>query len=691
MSRSTDARSPSSRGSASRLDRRRHAHRRGARRAPVDRLLRRSRARPTRTRRCGCWLSSCASAPRETSLPLLDDRGCRRPAHPGARALRAGSAEFLLRHPRQLAALGDPLDAPADAEDYRSAADRSRSPELAGEEAAWNALRVATGAICCAWPPGTSRSPTRSARSTWSPRALADLAGAALDASLRWPRRATSLFRAGRGRGDPARDHRHGQGGRPRTQLPQRRRRDLRRRARGEPSRTTMRARRRDRDPLAMETMRGIHELAIEPPLWEVDANLRPEGKDGALVRTLESHLAYYERWAKSWEFQALLKARPLAGDLELGERYVAASRRWSGRARRARASSSRCSGCASGSPRNIPADEVDVQLKLGPGGLRDVEFTIQLLQLVHGQADPAVRQRGDARRPRRARRPGLHRPRRGGRVRRATTASCGCSSTGCSCPGCAARTSCRATSDALRVLARATGVAADADELIEHWQRTKREVRTLHERLFYRPLLSAVAALPDDGLRAHERAGGGPPRGDRLPRPARAPCATSRRSPGASRGARPSSATCCRSCSSGSPTAPTPTTGCWRSAGSPTTWARRTGSCGCCATRRARPSRLTQRAVGLAVRRRRCSSASPRPRPGSRTTTSCAPRSPAMLLEEAAATVARHDDDPDAAALALRTARRREVLRLALGRHPRAHHGRGARPRPSATSRPRC
>ncbi len=74
---------------------------------------------------------------------------------------------------------------------------------------------------------------------------------------------------------------------------------------------------------LAMQTARGIQELASEPTLWEVDANLRPEGKDGALVRTLESHLAYYERWAKSWEFQALLKARPLAGDLELGERYV--------------------------------------------------------------------------------------------------------------------------------------------------------------------------------------------------------------------------------------------------------------------------------------------------------------------------------------------------------------------------------
>ncbi len=66
---------------------------------------------------------------------------------------------------------------------------------------------------------------------------------------------------------------------------------------------------------LAVQTMRGISGVEIEPPLWEVDANLRPEGKQGALVRTLDSHLSYYDRWAKSWEFQALLKARPIAGD----------------------------------------------------------------------------------------------------------------------------------------------------------------------------------------------------------------------------------------------------------------------------------------------------------------------------------------------------------------------------------------
>src|SRR4029453_5168290 len=87
---------------------------------------------------------------------------------------------------------------------------------------------------------------------------------------------------------------------------------------------------------LAMQTAKGIQDLALQPALWEVDANLRPEGRDGALVRTLESHLAYYDRWAKSWEFQALLKARPLAGDRELGDRYAAgvAPKVWSSSSR---------------------------------------------------------------------------------------------------------------------------------------------------------------------------------------------------------------------------------------------------------------------------------------------------------------------------------------------------------------------
>jgi len=251
---------------------------------------------------------------------------------------------------------------------------------------------------------------------------------------------------------------------------------------------------------LAMLTMRGIHELAVEPPLWEVDANLRPEGKDGALVRTLDSHLAYYERWAKDWEFQALLKARPIAGDLALGDRYVegTAAKVWSSAARESFVEQvQRMRGRVTD---NIPSDEVDRQLKLGPGGLRDIEFTVQLLQLVHGQLDDSVRERATltaltalasagyigraegeefAEEYRLLRvlehRLQLHRLSRTHLM--------------------------PSDKEQLRVLARASRLATSADELLSRWHRTKSAVRSLHERLFYRPLLSAVARVPEQGL----------------------------------------------------------------------------------------------------------------------------------------------------------------------------------------------
>ncbi|HEY8589268.1 MAG TPA: bifunctional [glutamine synthetase] adenylyltransferase/[glutamine synthetase]-adenylyl-L-tyrosine phosphorylase [Naasia sp.] len=251
---------------------------------------------------------------------------------------------------------------------------------------------------------------------------------------------------------------------------------------------------------LAMLTMRGIHEIAVEPPLWEVDANLRPEGKDGALVRTLDSHLAYYERWARDWEFQALLKARAMAGDRTLGERYVEAlsPKVW--------ASSERPSFVEQVQrmrervTAHIPPEEADVQLKLGQGGLRDIEFTVQLLQLVHGRTDPAVRERATL--------PALESLAEAGYIGRAEATEFAddykvlrllehrlqlalLTRTHLMPRG----------EDRLRVLARATGLGTTADELLERWQRTKVAVRSLHERLFYRPLLSAVARMPGPEL----------------------------------------------------------------------------------------------------------------------------------------------------------------------------------------------
>ena len=69
---------------------------------------------------------------------------------------------------------------------------------------------------------------------------------------------------------------------------------------------------------------RACSAATAQGTLWPVDAALRPEGKQGPLVRTVSSHAEYYKRWAKTWEFQALLKARPVAGDIALGDEYVA-------------------------------------------------------------------------------------------------------------------------------------------------------------------------------------------------------------------------------------------------------------------------------------------------------------------------------------------------------------------------------
>ncbi len=261
---------------------------------------------------------------------------------------------------------------------------------------------------------------------------------------------------------------------------------------------------------LAVQTMRGISGVEIEPPLWEVDANLRPEGKQGALVRTVESHVAYYERWAKSWEFQALLKARPIAGDPALAAEYIAAvqPKVWTSAARENFVDS--VQRMRERVTEHIPAADVPYQLKLGPGGIRDIEFTVQLLQLVHGLSDDRIRQRG-------------------------TLEALDALVT----EGYIGRTEASAFArdyrvlrllehrvqlrhlrrthlmperpDDLRVLARASALADTGQGVWDLWESVKREVRDIHVRLFYRPLLSAVAALPADErvlstAQAHDR-----------------------------------------------------------------------------------------------------------------------------------------------------------------------------------------
>jgi [glutamine synthetase] adenylyltransferase / [glutamine synthetase]-adenylyl-L-tyrosine phosphorylase len=267
---------------------------------------------------------------------------------------------------------------------------------------------------------------------------------------------------------------------------------------------------------LAAGLIRVCSQSTAEGALFPVDPNLRPEGRDGPLVRTLASHRVYYERWAKTWEFQALLKARPVAGDLELGQAYVDALSPmvWQAAQRPnfvadVQAMRRRVIG-------NLAPAEAARQLKLGPGGLRDIEFAVQLLQLVHGRTDESLREQGTL--------PALAALARGGYVGREDAATMA-----------AAYRFLRTVEHllqlrqlrrthtlpqdpaALRRLGRAlrraqtrSGAAAPvpptrsdpAADLMAQWRQHAREARRLHEKLFYRPLLEAVARLPSDAVR---------------------------------------------------------------------------------------------------------------------------------------------------------------------------------------------
>lgn len=133
---------------------------------------------------------------------------------------------------------------------------------------------------------------------------------------------------------------------------------------------------------------------SVEPPLWQIDTALRPEGKDGPLVRRLDSHREYYEKWASSWEFQALLKSRPAAGDADLGKAYRDMVEPFIWKASGREHFVADCQHMRQRVESLIPASQRDLDMKLGRGGLRDVEFTVQMLQLVHGSEDESLRVR---------------------------------------------------------------------------------------------------------------------------------------------------------------------------------------------------------------------------------------------------------------------------------------------------------
>jgi glutamate-ammonia-ligase adenylyltransferase len=264
--------------------------------------------------------------------------------------------------------------------------------------------------------------------------------------------------------------------------------------------------------------VRGLGAPSAEGTAYRVDLNLRPEGRDGPLSRTLASYEAYWDRWAEPWEFQSLIKLRHSAGDAELAERFhaAAAARTWPERlgdgaieairSMKARVEASvgearqrRGAGDAPG------ASLASRHVKLGPGGIRDIEWAVQLLQLVHARQDPGLRSPNTL-------------------VALAALAAADLVGDADADQLAAAYRFLRTVEHRLQLIDERRTHTIPAGHTEQAWlarvlgypgleefqadrQRTAHIVRRLHEKLFYRPLLEVFGAVPPLApAQAHDR-----------------------------------------------------------------------------------------------------------------------------------------------------------------------------------------
>ncbi len=261
-------------------------------------------------------------------------------------------------------------------------------------------------------------------------------------------------------------------------------------------------ARQEEAERAASSVIRLLSEPTEEGIAFRVDPALRPGGRAGALSRSLEATIEYHERQSATWERQALIKARPVAGDLALGAAFVERVARFVYPEELAPQAIEEVRRVKVRLEEYVRArGKSHKEVKRGWGGIRDVEFAVQLLQIVHGRRDERLREpntlralaaladEGYVAEPDALALAGAYRflrtlEHRLQIVRDVRTHELP------EDPG--ARTT----------LARSLGFAT-AGELQAGYGRETALVRGLHERLFYRPLLEAFAgkAAPRPGI----------------------------------------------------------------------------------------------------------------------------------------------------------------------------------------------
>lgn len=145
---------------------------------------------------------------------------------------------------------------------------------------------------------------------------------------------------------------------------------------------------------LAQKLTRALSDQVVGGRVFRVDLRLRPDGSNGPVVNSLSNTLGYYEAWGQTWERAALLKTRPIAGDIALGERFIAEIQPFVFRRYLDFTTVEDLKDMKAQIERSLSkAEPTTHNVKLGRGGIREVEFISQVLQLIHAGKDPHVRE----------------------------------------------------------------------------------------------------------------------------------------------------------------------------------------------------------------------------------------------------------------------------------------------------------
>lgn len=137
--------------------------------------------------------------------------------------------------------------------------------------------------------------------------------------------------------------------------------------------------------------IKGMSEVTTEGYVFRVDIRLRPESSAGVIIRSMESYETYYEGWGDLWERQALIKARPVAGDLQFGDEFIRMIHPFVYQRYLDGVTLNEIKSDIRNTKKRIEErlvnerKDIDKHVKLGPGGIRDIEFTVQCLQMIHG------------------------------------------------------------------------------------------------------------------------------------------------------------------------------------------------------------------------------------------------------------------------------------------------------------------